>query len=86
MLARRESAQHPVSQSAAGDPFTIGTDEHRVRSLPATGSATIWHTDWPGSTRWRTLSSMGKPLNYPEEARSSPTTSTRSSQSSQAAR
>jgi hypothetical protein len=51
MLARRESAQHPVSQSAAGDPFTIGTDEHRVRSLPATGSATIWHTDWPGSTR-----------------------------------
>jgi hypothetical protein len=51
MPARRESAQHPVSQSAAGDPFTIGTDEHRVRSLPATGWATNWHTDWPGSTR-----------------------------------
>jgi hypothetical protein len=40
-----------LQQSAAGDPFTIGTDEHRVRTLPATGWATIWHTDWPGSTR-----------------------------------
>jgi hypothetical protein len=51
MPARRESAQDPASQSAAGDPFTIGTDEHRVRSLPPTGWATIWRTDWPGSTR-----------------------------------